>query len=106
MKHSEVKGKTGDFAYEGKVFTFETLAEYREYLTRERKSKDVNKDVLKAVNDYEGRRQRQNLRTDANPSSGGTGAREIQKGVKGALEAGVTPDELSQAIANLKAKKS
>ena len=106
MKETTVKGKAGEFPYEGTVFTFETMAEYKEYLNTERESTDVNKDVIKAINDYEGRRQRQTLRSDANPSSGGTGAREVNKGVKSALAAGVSPDELKEAIANLKAGKS
>ena len=106
MQETTVSGKAGEFPYEGIVFTFETMAEYKDYLKDERESTDVNHDVLKAVNDYEGRRQRQTLRSDANPASGGTGAREINKGVKTALAAGVSPDELKEAIANLQAGKS
>ena len=106
MVETTVTGKAGEFPYEGSVYTFETMSEYREYLKEDRGSEDVNKDVLKAINDYEGRRQRQTLRSDANPASGGTGAREVNKGVKNALAAGVSPDELKEAIANLQAGKS
>ena len=106
MKETTVKGKAGEVKYEGVVFTFESMSEYRGYLDSERQSSDVSKDVLKAINDYEGRRQRQNLRSEANPASGGTGAREVNKGVKVALAAGVSADELKAAIANLQAGKS
>ena len=106
MQETTVKGKAGEVQYEGVVLTFDSMSEYRTYLNDERKSTDVNKDVLKAINDYEGRRQRQNLRSDANPTSGGTGAREVNKGVKVALAAGVSPDELKAAIASLQAGKS
>ena len=106
MKEIVVKGKAGEVKYEGKISSFESMSEYRDFLSSDRKSTDVNKDVLKAINDYEGRRQRQNLRSEANPASGGTGAREVNKDVKRALAAGVNPDELKQAIANLQAGKS
>ena len=106
MQEVSVKGKAGEVKYEGTVFSFDSISEYREFLGTERKSTDVNKDVLKAINDYEGRRQRQNLRSEANPASGGTGAREVNKDIKGALAAGVSPDELKAAIASLKAGKS
>ena len=106
MTETTVKGRAGEVQYEGVVFTFDSMSEYRTYLNDERQSTDVSKDVLKAINDYEGRRQRQALRSDANPASGGTGAREINKETKKALLAGVSADELKQAIANLKAGKS
>ena len=105
MKEVEASGKTGGKPYSGTVVVFESMGEYREFL-KGQESKDVNEDVLKAVNDYEGRRQRQALRSEANPASGGTGAREINKQIKGALQEGVSPDELKAAIANLKAGKS
>ena len=106
MQTEHVSGKAGEFQYAGDISIFETMAEDKEWLKEERKSEDVNADVLKAVNDYEGRRQRQTLRTDANPALGGTGAREINKGVKDALSAGVSPEELQEAIAALSAAKS
>ena len=101
-----VSGKAGEFEYGGDIYIFESVKEYKTYLKDNRNSEDVDGDVLKAVNDYEGRRQRQTLRSDANPALGGTGAREVNRGVKDALEAGVSPEELSAAIAQLQASKN
>ena len=105
MKSVEVKGKTGGKPYSGAVVVFESAGEYRKFL-EEKESKDINADILKAINDYEGRKQRQTLRSEVNPAAGGTGAREVNKGVKVALAAGVSPDELKAAIASLRAGKS
>ena len=101
MKTQDVTGKAGDVAYTGVITIFETMKEYRNWLKDDRNEADVDGACLKAVNDYEGRRQRQNLRAEHNPSRA-TGAREVGKLVTEVLKSGnVTPDELKAAIAAL-----
>lgn len=99
MQTQTVTGKSGGIEYVGDIVIFETLKEYKSWLKDEKNDADPDTSVLKAVNDYEGRRQRQNLR--GGPSRA-TGAREVNKLVSETLKTGqVSVEELKAAIAAL-----
>jgi len=75
-------GKYGDYA--GVITLFDKLDEYRDAL-KNQGSTDINGDVMKAINDFERRKQLGNLRPGPAKT---TGVRRYTSAISNALKAG------------------
>lgn len=106
MKKVEVSGKTKvdgvEKEYSGVAFQFESVAEYVSWAEGKGKLVEAGKgeeQAVRAINDYEMRRQRQNMRPS---KSKATGAGKITKAVSAALKQGnVSEEDIAKALANI-----
>ena len=84
--------------YEGTVFQFESVAEYITFAEKHNLAEagQGEAQAVKAINDFEMRRQRQNLRPS---KSKATGAGRLSKGISNALKSGVSEEDIAKALA-------
>ncbi len=107
MRTEDVTGSTTvngeEKKYKGTITLFDSVVEYQEWAEGDgglAKEGEGSGQVLKAINDYERRRQRANMRPG---TSGATGAREYEKQISEKLKSGeVTKEQLNKALASLK----
>lgn len=93
-----------DVEYEGTLYLPETVEEYEDWSTevvngKPRRGEDAAQNILKAVADYERRRQRAELRPT---KSGGTGVRKVMSAVNAKLKSGeISQEDFEAAFGQL-----